>query len=144
MNKMEAEAVIKDTIEYANQEIEKNKKKMRRYMFAAILGFVLLAAVCLAYFKANPSVKSEESDVTILVEYSHNSDGTWECGGNTYQYKLVITGRMPNAMWDSTFVYLSNRKDITLEQAWNAAGFSSNSEDYFAPEDAVLVGWKLK
>lgn len=69
------------------------------------------------------------------------SDGTWECDGHTYKYRLEISGRMPNAAVDSTFVYLSNVDTITFEQAWKAAGLSSNSEDYFAVEDAVLVEW---
>ena len=42
MNKFEAETVIKETIEYANKEIEKNRKKSRRYMLAVILGFSLI------------------------------------------------------------------------------------------------------
>lgn len=144
MNKMEADAVIKDTIEYANREIAKNKRKARRCVLAAMLGLVLLAVICLVLARNNAPVQHEEKDITALVAYSQNADGTWECEGNTYKYKLVITGRMPHATSDSTFVYLSNREDITLEQAWNAAGFSSNLEDYFAVEDAVLVGMSLK
>jgi len=35
---------------------------------------------------------------------------------------------------------LSNIKDITFEQAWKAEGLSSNSNDYFNPEIAVIVG----
>ena len=76
-----------------------------------------------------------------LRTYYKMSDGTWECDGHTYKYRLEISGRMPNAAVDSTFVYLSNVDTITFEQAWKAAGFSSNSEDYFSIEDAVLVDW---
>ena len=76
-----------------------------------------------------------------LRTYYKMSDGTWECDGHTYKYRLEISGRMPNAAVDSTFVYLSNVDTITFEQAWKAAGFSSNSEDYFSVEDAVLVDW---
>ena len=76
-----------------------------------------------------------------LKTYYRNSDGTWLLDGVEYKHRLVITGRMPNAAVDSTFVYLSNLKTITFEQAWRAAGFSSNTADYFAPEDAVLVEW---
>ena len=69
------------------------------------------------------------------------SDGTWECDGHTYKYRLEIKGTMPDAAVSSTFVYLSNLETITFEQAWNAAGLSSNSEAYFSVEDAVLVEW---
>ncbi|MBR4109364.1 MAG: hypothetical protein IKK41_03495 [Oscillospiraceae bacterium] len=47
---------------------------------------------------------------------------------------------MPNAAGISVFVYLSNIPEISFDRAWKAAGYSSNSEDYFAPEEAVLVG----
>ena len=73
------------------------------------------------------------------VAYSRNADGTWDHNGTTYQYRLELTGRMPNASADTTFVYLSNLETITFEQAWKAAGLSSHTADYFAPEDAVLV-----
>lgn len=71
--------------------------------------------------------------------YSEMSDGTWQAESNTYKYRLEISGRMPNAAVDSTFVYLSNLENITFEQAWKAAGLSSNSDDYFAAEEAILV-----
>ncbi len=71
--------------------------------------------------------------------YCEMSDGTWTCDGYTYEYRLEISGRMPNAAKDSTFVYLSNIEEISFEQAYKAAGISSSSEDYFPPEKAVLV-----
>ena len=45
---------------------------------------------------------------------------------NTYKYRLEITGRMPNAETDSFFIYLSNVKEITFDQAYKAAGISSD------------------
>ena len=72
------------------------------------------------------------------------SDGTWQCDGRSYQYRLEISGRTPQADVDSTFVYLSNLEEIPFEQAWKAAGFSSGSDDYFSPEDAVLVEWRTE
>ncbi len=74
--------------------------------------------------------------------YYKMSDGTWKCNDLSYKYRLEISGRMPNAVKDSTFVYLSNLEEITFEQAWKAAGLSSYSGDYFSFEDAVLVEWK--
>ena len=76
-----------------------------------------------------------------LRTYYQNTDGTWQADGRHYQYRLEICGRMPNAAVDSTFVYLSNLKTITFDQAWKAAGLSSNTDDYFALEEAVLVEW---
>ena len=77
-----------------------------------------------------------------IKPYFELSDGTWCAGQYRYLYRLEITGRMHNAAVDSTFVYLSNLETITFEQAWKAAGLSSNTEDYFSEEEAVLVDWK--
>lgn len=74
-----------------------------------------------------------------IKTYYEMNDGTWMCDDIVYQYRLEITGRMPNAAVDSTFVYLSNLKEISFEQAYKAAGVSSSSEDNFSPEEAVLV-----
>ena len=75
-----------------------------------------------------------------IKTYYALSDGSWECDGHIYKHKLEISGRMPNAAVDSTFVYLSNWETISFEQAYLAAGISSQMNDYFAAEDAVLVG----
>ncbi len=74
-----------------------------------------------------------------LKTYYEMSDGTWECEGHAYKYRLEIKGTIPNASVESTFVYLSNFKNISFHRAWLAAGLSSNSEDYFAAEEAILV-----
>ena len=74
--------------------------------------------------------------------YYEMSDGTWKCGDHVYKYRLEISGRMPNAAVDSTFVYLSNLEEISFERAYMAAGVSSYSGDYFSPEEAVLVEMK--
>ena len=101
----------------------------------AILGIllVILAAGCAKDATVKNRVEGE------YRAYCEMSDGTWRCNGRTYQYRLELRGTMPNAAANSTFVYLSNLEDISFEQAWKAAGFSSNSEDYFPPEEAVLV-----
>lgn len=72
------------------------------------------------------------------------SDGTWKVKElpYTYKYKLELTGRLHNAVKDSTYIILSNRNDITFEQAWKASGLSSNTEDYFDAKDAIIVGQK--
>lgn len=74
-----------------------------------------------------------------MKTYYELEDGTWMCDDIVYQYRLEITGTMPNAAKETTFVYLSNLEEITFEQAYKASGVSSATADYFAPEDAVLV-----
>ena len=78
---------------------------------------------------------------TSRITYYELSDGTWECEGHIYKYRLEITGRMQSAAADSTFVYLSNIENISFDRAWRAAGLSSNSHDYFSVEEAILVDW---
>ena len=74
-----------------------------------------------------------------MKTYYEMSDGTWKCDDYLYKYRLEINGRMPNAAVDSSFVYLSNLEEITFDQAYMAAGVSSDSSDYFTPKEAVLV-----
>lgn len=79
------------------------------------------------------------SEVVVTNYYYKLDDGSWKSGDYTYKYRLVLTGRLNNAVKDSGYVVLSNTKDITFEQAWKASGLSSNSNDYFNPEEAVIV-----
>ena len=71
--------------------------------------------------------------------YYRNADGTWQYNGYLYKYRLVLTGRTPNATVDTTYVYLSNLQDISFERAMWASGLSSQTSAYFSPEEAVLV-----
>ena len=102
-------------------------------------------ACCLVVLLAGCSHREAAAAETIegnIHTYCKMSDGTWMCDDIVYKYRLEISGRLPNAAEDSTFVYLSNLEDITFEQAWKAAGLGSSSNDYFSPDDAVLVDWK--
>ena len=84
----------------------------------------------------------QNGDTVISKKHFLLSDGTWECEGYNYKYKLELTGRLNNAVKDTTYIILSNNPDITFDMAWKASGLSSNSEDYFVPQDAVFVGGK--
>ena len=46
-------------------------------------------------------------------------EGTVTC--YTYKYRLEVTGRLNNAVEDTTYVILSNIENITFEQAWKAS-----------------------
>lgn len=104
---------------------------------------LLLVLVCLLTLFGCRNQTSERTKTieTDLKTYYELADGTWECAGHTYKYRLEITGRMHAAAVDTTFVYLSNMETITFEQAWRAAGGSSNAEDYFSVDEAILVDW---
>ena len=93
------------------------------------------------YEKTDSEQAFENDEPVIMVKHYEMSDGTWKTDDYTYQYRLEITGRMSNAVKDTTFIFLSNTEDITFEQAWEATGFSSNMDDYFDVEDAKFVGF---
>lgn len=70
------------------------------------------------------------------------SDGTWKAGEHIYKYRLVITGRMSNAVKDTTYVFISNIEEISFQKAMLASGLSSNKNDYFGAEVAMFVALK--
>lgn len=74
--------------------------------------------------------------------YYEMADGTWLCDSISYKYRLEIKGRLNNSVRDSVYVYLSNRSEISFGEAWKASGLSSDINDYFSVEDAVLVDQK--
>lgn len=84
----------------------------------------------------------ENNELVTVVKYYEMSDGTWKTADYTYQYRVEVTGRMNNAAKDSMYVFLSNTKDITFDQAWKASGLSSNIDDYFKEEETKLVAVK--
>lgn len=119
-------------------------------LFFVLLSLVLVGcskkeiSIVKTYEVTDASVRDtayDNGEIANFVEYYEMSDGSYMTeSGDTYKYRLVITGRMHAAVRDSTFVFLSNIKDIPFDRAWKAAGFSSNTNDYYKPEDAILVG----
>ena len=77
-----------------------------------------------------------------MKTYYEMSDGTWQFDEYTYKYRLEISGRMPNAAKDTTYVYLSNIENISFQKAMMASGLSSNMNDYFDAEVARFVAMK--
>lgn len=74
MNRNDAESVIKETIEYANNEINKTKKKSRRIVIVALIYTIILTVLfgsCFisyaTFHTANPfSVASGYFQITVL------------------------------------------------------------------------------
>lgn len=127
--------------------------RMRTWLLSGAVLCALLLAGCggdgaarvVNTFAATPEEETaaaiDAGDEVVLETYYELSDGTWKADGGeqTYQYRLVLTGRLHGAVRDTTYTILSNVEDITFDQAWKASGLSSNTEDYFAPEEAVFV-----
>ena len=106
---------------------------MKRFIIFLLGLILLLNMACCAKKEEN---KADEGSLKI---YSELSNGTYSCDEHIYKYRFEISGRMPNAAKNSTFVYLSNLPEISFEQAWKASGLSSSLDDYFSEEDAILV-----
>lgn len=87
--------------------------------------------------------KYDDEEFVITKMHYYNNKKEWCSEGYTYKYRLEISGRLNNADKKTTYIVLSNSKDITFEQTWKASGLSSLSTDYFNPKEAVIVGHKL-
>lgn len=98
-------------------------------------------------YKATPgdevSEKIDREEYVVTQSHYQTDNGMWVVGNNTYAYRLEITGRMPNAEKNTTYIVLSNSENITFDQAMRASGLSSNTNDYFRSELAVLVGYRI-
>ena len=106
---------------------------MKRFIICLLGLILLLNMACCAKKEEN------KADEGRLKTYSELSNGTYSCDEHIYKYRFEISGRMPNAAKNSTFVYLSNLPEISFEQAWKASGLSSSLDDYFSEEDSILV-----
>ena len=113
--------------------------------------FLAFLAILMNSCSKNPHIvktydvtKAEQSDdgLVILVRHYEMSDGTWKTDSASYEYRLEVSGRLNGAAKDSTFVFVSNIKNISFQKAFLAAGFSSNTNDYFSEEEAKFVALK--
>ena len=85
MNKSDAEKIIKDTIEYANGEIERSKKKYLRVSLLVIGIFVFLISLYFWIFKYEVPVKYNDK----LIKVNIPSDGGIDVSVNLDNYKRV-------------------------------------------------------
>lgn len=100
-------------------------------------------------FDTSGAARQEEKCLQAAKEYfgsqavahtfTENADGTFTAdNGKTYQYKLSLVGRSPNAVCDSCYVVLSNNKDLTFERV-NESIFTSNTERFLDSEEAIII-----
>lgn len=79
-----------------------------------------------------------KNDMGILYDYYQSYDGKWHAENKEYGYRIVLTGKTPNAAKESKFVVLSNDKNISFERvAWSM--LSSNSSDWLDQKIALIV-----
>lgn len=88
---------------------------MRRWIPHTLLLLLILAisgcakndeVVIVNTFEKTPSEdiekRIENTEGVILETYYEMSDGTWKTDDYAYQYKLMVTGRLHNAVRDTT------------------------------------------
>ena len=79
-----------------------------------------------------------DNDSGILAHYSAQN-GFWVTeDGKEYRYQYTLTGRMNNAVMDTTFIVLSNQEKVTFEQCVRDI-FSSNLDEHFKPEETIIT-----
>lgn len=74
----------------------------------------------------------------IVKTYYEMPDGTWKCNNITYQYRLELKGRMPNAESDSCYVVLTDNNNLTFKEV-SKSMYSSLLEDSKVMEGSVIV-----
>lgn len=62
--------------------------------------------------------KSEDAGITVT--YYEIDNGTWQCDGVTYPFRLELSGRMHNAESDSYYTVLTDNKNLTFEDVKKA------------------------
>ncbi len=80
----------------------------------------------------NIAKASEYFGLTVAIEDGYVHEGA------TYRYRLELTGKFPNSDVETTFVVLTNRKDLTFDMVVKSM-VSSNSEDAELAGDYVLL-----
>lgn len=79
-----------------------------------------------------------ESEDGVMKTYYEAEDGTWECDGIVYRFRLELRGRMPNAVKDSCYVVLTDNAELTFGDVTKSM-ISSSFEDAKIMEGSVLV-----
>ena len=83
-------------------------------------------------------LRYSKNDIGVLRDYYQSYDGKWHAENKEYNYRMVLTGKLPNAECQSKYVVLSNDRTLSFEKvAWSI--LSSNSSDWLDQEVALLV-----
>lgn len=82
-------------------------------------------------------------DDGIVYTYYELDDGTWMCKDTVYQYRLELTGRMPNAIKDSSYVVLTDQEELTFEDViWSWLSSQSFNKHRLMMEGSKVVEWR--
>ena len=147
MNKDEAEKVIKDTIEYANQEIKKSKIRYLKNFLIIFLIFVILIAIYLLVFKYEIPVKysneivevniPEDKGVDIkinLKNYKNANALLVKTDENTYDLYINVTQTLATKIFNdndksNNLLRVGNNMIVDFQSA-SLRGFIPNGNNY--------------
>lgn len=87
--------------------------------------------------------KIDNGEYIITRTHHETLDGKWTADNREYEYRLQITGRMGGAAKNTTFIVLSNKRNIRFSETWPAFGYGSDTSAYFDPDEAVIVGYRI-
>jgi len=113
MNKSEAEKVIKDTIEYANEEIKRSKKKNLKLSLIVFGILIFLIVLYFGIFKYETPVKYNDKLIKVnipddggldiyvnLENYKRVKAVLVKTSDNTYDLYINVTSTLSNKMFN--------------------------------------------
>ena len=113
MNKNEAEKIIKDTIEYANEEIKKSKRKYLKLSLIVFGILIFLIGLYLGIFKYETPVKYSDKLINVKVpedggldiyvnleNYKRMKAVLVKTSYNTYDLYINVTSTLSNKMFN--------------------------------------------
>lgn len=86
-------------------------------------------------------IHNESEKNGVVRTYYEMNDGTWECDDISYQFRLELRGKMPNAADESYYVVLTDNDKLTFEDV-SKSQYSSSIVDSKLLENSVIVEMK--
>lgn len=105
-----------------------------------MLGFCSMLLIGCGKNEVVKTYNQSEKD-GVVKTYYEMKDGTWKCDDITYQFRLELNGKMPNAADESHYVVLTDNDDLTFEDV-SKSQYSSSIEDGRIMEGSVIVEMK--
>lgn len=120
------------------------KKVIKGFAMTLAMATMLCFAGCA---KEEIEVTSEQAEYidkareVKSLSYVENSDGTYTYYGQNYKYKLELSGTPKDADREYSFVLLSNKKSVTLDQAYKSI-YGKEPSDWFDDKETIIVEMK--
>lgn len=100
---------------------------------------VFCLVMCMGCGKSNVMKTYERSEKDgVTMTYYELNDGTWRCDSTSYQFRLELSGKMPNAAQESCYIVLTDNENLTFEEV-SKSQYSSQIEDSKIMEHSVIV-----